>query len=422
MPKLNQRGDRKKSLIFQEISGTVFMTTGLSDINILDLHVERAALTGNRSIREAPATAGEIAIVPVDLLSPGDSPRLEGHSAEHVARLAESDTPLPPILVQRRGMRVIDGMHRLMAAIVKGCETIEVEFFDGTEADAFLRGVQANVSHGLPLTLPDRRAAAERIIRSHPNLSNRAIAEATGLGRTSVAGLRQRIEPAYESGLRIGKDGRLRPVDSAEGRYRAAQYIEENPQASLREVGKFAGIALGTASDVRRRLLRGEQVLPPAAVKDAVATGEPDARSTSDGICLDLVSGAQYLGDAVDADDLPQPEAIVADAARESGIARRWLKRRSADRNSVDPEALLIKLLRDPSLRYSDAGRQLLKTLRSNAVISHDRRGLVAALPPHCEVLVRQLAEHYAQMWEDLARELAMLEGTAPSAGPRVAS
>lgn len=398
------------------------MTIGLSDVNMLDLHAELATLTESRSIREAPATAGQIAIVPIDLLSPGDSPRLEGHSAEHVARLAESDAPLPPILVQRRGMRVIDGMHRLMAAIVKGCETIEVEFFDGTEADAFLRGVQANVSHGLPLTLPDRRAAAERIIRSHPHLSNRAIAEATGLGRTSVAGLRQRIEPASESGLRIGKDGRVRPVDSAEGRYRAAQYIEENPQASLREVGKFAGIALGTASDVRRRLLRGEQVQPPAGVKEAVTAGELDAQSAGDGICLDLVGGTQNPAEAIDTDDLPQPDAIVTDAARDAGIARRWLKRRAADRGSVDPEALLIKLLRDPSLRYSDAGRQLLKTLRSNAVISHDRRELVAALPPHCEVLVRQLAEHYARMWQDLARELAMQEGTAPPAGPRIAS
>jgi hypothetical protein len=57
---------------------------------------------------------------------------------------------LPPLLVDRRSMRVIDGMHRLMAALLKKRETIDVEFFDGSYADAFLLAVEANVAHGLP--------------------------------------------------------------------------------------------------------------------------------------------------------------------------------------------------------------------------------------------------------------------------------
>jgi hypothetical protein len=400
------------------------VTIGISDIDIRELHKQPVIELENDQVRRGLDGGGEVALVPLDLLSPGDSPRLEGHNAEHVARLAESDTPLPPILVERRRMRVIDGMHRLMAAIVSGRETIEVEFFDGSEAEAFLRGVQANISHGLPLTLPDRRAAASRIIHSHPHMSNRAIAEATGLGRTTVATLRQRIEfagPVTDSGLRLGIDGRLRPVNSAEGRYRAAQYLEENPQASLREVARNAGVALGTASDVRRRMLEGLPALPAGVGMlgpDRAPEG-PEVESPG-GQCAQ--DAPDEVGDVVEAVCAARPALPGADpVGRVTELTRPWLRRRRGDGADVDPEALLTKLLRDPSLRYSDAGRQLLTTLRSNAVISQDRHELVASLPPHCEVLVRQLAEHYARMWQELARELAVPDRATPRFGPACA-
>ena len=43
-------------------------------------------------------------------------------------------------------MRVIDGMHRLRAAILNGRSSIEVEFFDGSDEEAFIRAVEQNVS------------------------------------------------------------------------------------------------------------------------------------------------------------------------------------------------------------------------------------------------------------------------------------
>src|SRR5216683_6312208 len=67
----------------------------------------------------------EIVAIPVRSLRPGVSPRLEGEDRAHVARLAETESPLPPILVDRCSMRVIDGMHRLMAASLGGRETID---------------------------------------------------------------------------------------------------------------------------------------------------------------------------------------------------------------------------------------------------------------------------------------------------------
>src|SRR5215475_12583633 len=114
---------------------------------------------------KAPAALGETApvSVPISSLLPGDSPRLTGENPEHVQLLAAAQG-LPPILVHRSTMRVIDGMHRLRAAKLRGDRTIFVKFFEGDDGEAFLLSVDANIKHGLPLSLADREAAASRIL------------------------------------------------------------------------------------------------------------------------------------------------------------------------------------------------------------------------------------------------------------------
>jgi ParB-like nuclease domain len=103
---------------------------------------------GSGSLGQTAETVAEVVAVPVLSLRTADSPRLNGEDKAHIARLAETETALPPILVDRRTMRVIDGMHRLIAASLRGRDTIDVIFFDGSEADVFLRAVQENVTHG----------------------------------------------------------------------------------------------------------------------------------------------------------------------------------------------------------------------------------------------------------------------------------
>lgn len=119
--------------------------------------------------------------MPLDALLPPDSPRVAGLDEQYALALAGLDARLPPILVQRSTMRVVDGAHRLRAARLRRDRTIEVEFFDGTDRESFVRAVEANLRHGLPLTLPDRRAAAGRIVRAFPEWSDRAVAAAVRL-------------------------------------------------------------------------------------------------------------------------------------------------------------------------------------------------------------------------------------------------
>ncbi|MFF5307044.1 ParB/RepB/Spo0J family partition protein [Streptomyces sp. NPDC013161] len=296
----------------------------------------------------------------------GDSPRSQGQDMEHVARLAEIEQPLPPILVNRRTMQVIDGMHRILAALSTGRETIEVHFFDGTVEEAFLRSVAENMAHGLPLSRADRRAAAERVIISHPHMSDRAIALTAGLGAKSVAAIRRRLSEALpQLNVRVGRDGRARPVGGAGGRLRAARVLAEHPEASLRQVARIAGISPATVSDVRRRLASGrppEGHLPPVADAD----GAEDVRTES------VRSVPEHTR------PLPLP----------------------------DPDELLVKLLRDPSLRQREEGRHLLRLLQQNAVLERQWSALSDAVPSHCGSLVVELARQCADKWLEFSLEL----------------
>ncbi|CAM5422716.1 hypothetical protein SAVIM40S_05483 [Streptomyces avidinii] len=329
-----------------------------------------SATDSGRTAAGADARGREIVSLPIALLVPGESPRLDGQDAEHVTRLAELDVPLPPILVDRRTMRVIDGMHRLLAACLRGQESIDAELFEGTPEEAFLRAVEANVTHGLPLSQKDRRAAATRIIEAHPQMSDRAIARASGLGAKSVAAIRR--ASAGEAGqlaVRIGQDGRVRPLSSAEGRRKAAELIAENPEASLREVARRAGISPATVSDVRRRLLAGQQ---PVAERRPVALA-------------------------------PDVDGTLPSIPRQMSRARPVRKARPVQ---LDPVQLMEKLVRDPSLRHKEGGRQLLRLLQQGALGDRAWAQLAAVVPSHARDSVVGLARQYAETWMEFAQEL----------------
>lgn len=330
-------------------------------------------------------------LVPIAALLPGESSRSQGFNQEHVARLADIDGPLPPILVHRSDMRVIDGMHRLLAAIVRGQETITVEFFEGSAEDAFLRAVETNVAHGLPLSLADRRTAASRIIASHPQMSDRAIARASGLGAKTVASIRCRSTGAEQQlNARVGRDGRVRPLSSVEGRRRAAEVIAENPKASLREIARLAGISPATVSDVRKRIQAGEAPTVP----------RPQAAKAVREAAAPLLMAIAPDGDA-------QATPLAQDGPHVS--ARRT---RSTQQN---PSLLLEKLLRDPSLRLKQEGRHLLRFLQQNAAAEWS--GLSAAVPPHCGTLVGNLARQYAAKWLEFAQQLEERDRSASRRG-----
>lgn len=271
--------------------------------------------------------------------------------------LAGIDARLPAIIVHRGTMRVIDGMHRLRAARLRGDETVEVRFFDGTEQEAFVMAVRLNIAHGLPLSCHDRTRAAERVIGSNPGWSDRAIAAVVGLGAQTVGNIRRRVQgdlDGDQSLARVGRDGRVRPLNSADGRLRAANLIRQRPDASLREIAREAGVSPSTVSNVRLRLERCDDPLPEAQRREA-APGETPAADPDAG--ADLVT-------------------------------------------------LLQSLQNDPSLRFSESGRGLLRWILSRSIRPGDWIELVDKVPPHSTYIIANLARACAAEWRQLAEDL----------------
>ncbi|MFL6125204.1 ParB/RepB/Spo0J family partition protein [Actinophytocola sp.] len=311
--------------------------------------------------------ADEVTEVDLDLLVLGGSPRSTGEDSAHTQLLAETDEPLPPILVHRSTMRVIDGAHRYRAARLRGWQTITVRFFDGTEEEAFIQAVMRNTAHGLPLSLSDRKAAALRILNSHPSWSNRRIGAATGLSDKTIRTIRRdSTAEDPQSNMRIGRDGRIRPVDRHAGRRRAQEVLARSPNATLREVASKTGISVSTARDVREQANRGEKCSVPHPRSET--TGETKRE--------------------------PERRNEVAGTAVGDSISRKDLR------------AILERLKNDPSLKFSESGRNLLRLLYSGMVDAKDLRDLLDTLPPHCTGLVAQIARGCAEAWQGFATAL----------------
>jgi ParB-like chromosome segregation protein Spo0J len=315
--------------------------------------------------------ASSIETVEVDSLLSADSPRLTGIDENHVRTLAEVGDALPPILVNRATMRVIDGMHRLRSAQLRNQDTIAVRFVDGNDDMAFLLAVRENVAHGLPLSLTDRQAAAKRILQSHPELSDRWIAMTTGLAANTVSGIRGcATDAAPQSYARVGRDGRVRPLSSVAGRRLAAEVIDQRPYASLREIAKLSGLSISTARDVRERLRNGENPIP-ARFRAENSSSVPDGAAT-----------------------VPDDTTSKSDEA-------------------LDRDVVIANLKRDPSLRYSGTGRAFIRWFDRYAITATDWTKVARRVPPHCAIAVSRVARKCAKEWTELA---TMLERQAKNA------
>lgn len=312
-------------------------------------------------VNRLPTVAAAVAT-----LVSGFSPRLDGQDEANVELLAGLHEPLPPILVHRPTNQVIDGMHRLLAARRRGLETINVRYYDGDEASAFVLAVRANVTHGLPLPLRDRKVAAARILGSHAFWSNRRIAQATGLSDKTVAGIRAGLgsDGSAVSRLRVGLDERTYSLDSVSRRAVVTRLLSEDPAASLRTIAGRAGVSPQTVRAVKRDL-------GGAGVARDTSTGRTGTRSAK-----------------------------------------------------PDPHWCLRALAKDPALRSTDAGRRLLRIVAGLLVLENEADRLVDAVPEHGLAHFERVAHAHAEAWRrlaDLAAQHAS-RGFADGEGTRTAA
>ncbi|MFD8639353.1 helix-turn-helix domain-containing protein [Streptomyces zaomyceticus] len=324
--------------------------------------------------------------MPIESLLPADSPRLEGLNEGHVRALAESGAAFEPILVHRTTGRVVDGMHRLRAAVLRGEHRIAVRHVDGAAADLFIRSVQANIGHGLPLTLGDRKAAVLRILMTHPHWSDRAIAAVTGVSPKTVGvvrGKRSTEESPQSNPLdplvpRVGRDGRARPADMPERRRKARSLLTERPRATLREVAQEAGVSVSTAHRLRQEL------------RSCAAVPDEDERRPA---AVAVAEDSPYLA-----------PLVVAASQRCTGLTSVQTSPDPSSRGTTRVRVRAMDALsNDPSIRFTDSGRALLRWLNIQAQGLAAGEQLLAGVPPHCARALTEVMSHYAREWERLA-------------------
>jgi hypothetical protein len=164
-------------------------------------------------------------------------------------------------------------------------------------------------------------------------------------------------------------------LNSEEGRRRAAAIITERPTASLREVAATAGISVGTAHDVRQRIRRGESpvrnISPNPERRD-----EQRAFSHSDPTSLSP------------AEKKPRPQ----------------------EKPDIDAQTILQSLARDPALKQTDAGRELLRWLHTHIVDSAEWDPLLGAIPAYRLKSLARLALQCGDAWYQFAHELEYRE------------
>ena len=139
------------------------------------------------------------------------SPRTSGVRAEVVEAYAGILDDLPPLTVERDTFRLIDGWHRLAAAFTAEAATdivrvVEVDVVDPREA-AF----EANLRHGVPLTLDERVAHMRYLLRAMPDASDGEIARRAGISRVTVWRTRQRDEQAADARAAAKREPKAEP-------------------------------------------------------------------------------------------------------------------------------------------------------------------------------------------------------------------
>ena len=147
----------------------------------------------------------------------------EGLDEATVEQYAAIFDRLPPVTVFRQpdGTHLLSaGFHRIAAAKQLGLAEIKAEMREGTRADAEEFAILDNTTHGKPYTRAERRQAAERLLKLHPDWADNRLAALLAMSKNTVAAIRLELESACQIDRLdelVGADGKTYPRWVTEG-------------------------------------------------------------------------------------------------------------------------------------------------------------------------------------------------------------
>jgi hypothetical protein len=250
--------------------------------------IECDCRAGDAGVREVGQDTEFLALTQISV---GEIVRECDLDERHVERLVEVGGGWPPIVVWGPDNVIIDGLHRFVAARRLGHAAMAVVRFRGDAEAAYVESIARNTRHGLPLTVHERLRAARRLLERHPQWSDRRIAGLCGVAAKTVANARRHREvsavphpagpavakeapgvdrvstgglpPGTDEGpaghgrsgdVRVGKDGKVRFARAGEARARVLAELARNPEGSLRQIARRAGVSAETVRTVRNSM------------------------------------------------------------------------------------------------------------------------------------------------------------------------
>ncbi len=231
------------------------------------------------------------------------------------------------------GLIVMDGQHRIEACKRAGVDTVIVNTYEAESLDEAIRFARAaNAKHGERLSREELRENILAYLRAGGDKeSDSAIAAAFGIHRKTVSALRE------TAAIPSRKEAARAAIEKA---------IKDNPQASVREIAKAAGIS---KSVVERETLQ---------VSQNGQNGQNDAPHPpqTDETCGNFaqVADTAKLPPRRDASTLPQRPAAPQSAQPATPPPRRDAQ---PQRRVLKPETAQPKP--DPKPIYDEVGHQV---------------------------------------------------------------
>lgn len=246
-------------------------------------------------------------------------PRVGGLDTEHIANLQNWPENWSPLeVVQQDGKYLlIDGFHRLAAAQNIGMEEVPIHLVDyPQDGDLHALAFALNATHGRPLTLGDRRAFTERLLRKNPEWADREIGRRSGLSSNTVGSIRVELEHSAQieqTHVRVGAGGYTYKVGTNDPK----RLPGSMPEPEITEVvGDLVGRLFTSEERVQQRhitkylqrlsvaledqeALNGWETATDAAEALRLVLGEDRAKQLSDSLgysCRSVLDVAIVLG------------------------------------------------------------------------------------------------------------------------------
>lgn len=275
-------------------------------------------------------SAGEVTELLIPDIGQGPLVRSERFDNERIALFQQNIDSLPPIDVRKHedgSLTVLDGVHRISTFKTKGRKTILGFVHEGmNDVEAFAFAAKANLPHGKPLTLAERKTNAEWLI-ANSKMSNRLIAETCGLDPKTVAALRPSGGENGTPEKREGKDGKIYTVTDKQAANELLAAIRSLMDDGLTDADIQAQLRCSVApvSGERRRWLAdnpprnetssGQDPAPGADESGGEAKPDLSAASLPDAAILGGRGDRDGSAEDPATDEASAPSALDTDAA-----------------------------------------------------------------------------------------------------------